>query len=102
MIGGAGGSQGGAIAGGGSVAFHTLLAVPPAQFQTIELSGDLGVFTPSSWIQFDKGLAEGRAELAAQHKSLAEVAAENRLAERPRAKFMISQDAEGKAILIRR
>jgi hypothetical protein len=101
IAGGTGGSQGGSSAGGGSAAFHTLAAVPPTQFQIIDVSGVSGEFTPSSWIQFEKGLAEGQAQLAARRKSLAEVATEYRRTERPRAKLTIIQDSVGNAVILR-
>jgi hypothetical protein len=96
---GQGGSGGG---GGGTVAFHTLSAVAPTQFLMIDVSGVSGEFIPSSWIQFDKGLAEAQAQLAAQGKSLAEVAAEYRRTERARAKLTIIQDSVGNAVILRR
>jgi hypothetical protein len=103
IVGGTTGGIGGpASSGGGTVIFHTLTAVPSTQFLLIDVSGLDGQFVPSSWIQFEKGLAEGHAVLAAQRKSLAEVAAENRLTERPKAKLIITQDARGNAVILRR
>ncbi len=81
--------------------FHTLAPVPSAQFMMSDVSGTPTDFTPSSWTQFEAGLARGRAELAAQQKTLGEVAAENRRAEKAKAKFTLTQDAEGKAVIQR-
>lgn len=103
LAGGSGGSGAGApVGGGGSVAFHTLAPIPPAQFQIVDVSGGSNEFVPSSWTQFENGLAVGRAQLDARRKTLGEVADEYRHAERPKAKFSIIQDAVGNAIIERR
>lgn len=96
--GGYGGYGGG---GGGIVSFHTLPEIPPTQFNTVDVSGANGEFVPSSWTEFKRGLARGNAELNAEHKTLGEIAAENRKIEKPKAKFEIVQDASGKAIIQR-
>jgi len=58
-------------------------------------------FVPSSWTEFEKGLARGQADLAAERKPLGEIAAEYRQVEKPKAKFTIVQDASGKAVIQR-
>ena len=93
---GGGGSAGGAT--GGTVAFHALPAVASTQFQMISVSGTAG-FVPSSWTQFEAGLAEGRAQMAAPRKSLGEVAAEYRHLEKPKARLAFVQDRFGKALI---
>jgi hypothetical protein len=98
--GGSGGAGGGG--GGGTVSFHTLPEVPPAQFDAIRVSGTKDDFVPSSWTQFETGLAEGRAQLAKEQKPLGEIAEEYREIERPKAKLTIVQDADGRAIIQRR
>jgi hypothetical protein len=98
--GGAGGYGGGSS--GGSVTFHTLPEEPPAHFNVLEVSGTNEGFVPSSWTQFEQGLAKGRALLATRQKTLGEIAAENRHAEKPKAKFEIVQDATRKAVIQRR
>ena len=103
LIGGtSGGGSGNAVAGGGTVGFHTLPAVAPAQFQMIDISGQGDGYVLSSWTEFERALARGRAELAVVSKTLGEVAAENRRTERPKAKFALIQDAAGNAIIERR
>jgi len=100
--GGAGGGIGGVPTGGGSaVSFHTLPSYPPTQFQMIEVSGGDVSFVPSSFVQFEKSVAQGEAALAIRQEPLAEVALENRLVERPKSKLMITQDHFGYAILER-
>ena len=99
--GGATGSFGGGIAGGGTVSFHTLPTAPPAQFTVVDVSGVKEQFVPSSWTEFEKGLARGQADLAAERKPLGEIAAEYRQVEKPKAKFTIVQDASGKAVIQR-
>lgn len=97
---GSGGGGAGSVGGGSTVGFHTLPPAPRAQFLTIDFSG---VETVTSYfLPFEKGIAVGESDLDASRKTLAEVAVENRHAERPKAKFMIEQDAVGNAILIRR
>ena len=98
---GGGGFGGSPIAGGGTVSFHTLPAVPRTQFQIVDISGGDVSFFPSSFVQFDEGIAEGEAALAAKHKTLAEVALENRAAEKPKAKVRFTQDNFGDVILER-
>ena len=98
--GGAGG--GGAVgSGSGTVGFHTLPNYPRTQFQAIDVSGTAYDFTPSSWTSFNAGLAQGQAALAARARSLADVAAETRHSERPKAKLIIMQDAFGNAVIQR-
>jgi len=98
---GGGGVGGGGAMGGGGGSFRTLPTVPRAQFQAIDVSGSAIDFTPSSWTQYKDGLARGEAELAAQKKTLAEVAAENRHSDKPKARLIITQDAIGDAIIQR-
>jgi hypothetical protein len=99
---GSGGGYGGnGGAGGGTVSFHTLPAIPAAQFNAIDVSGEKAEFIPSSWTDFERGLARGRAELSAEKKTLGEIAAENRKIEKPKAKLEIVQDANGNAIIQR-
>jgi hypothetical protein len=97
---GSGGTGGGGA--GGKSSFHTLPQTAPKQFDTIGVSGTESEFVPSSWTQFEQGLAEGRALLATQRKTLGEIADENRLVEKPKAKLTIIQDANGRAIIQRR
>jgi hypothetical protein len=97
----AGGASGSGIGGGGTVSFHTLPDVPRAQFQIVDVSGGDASFFPSSFMQFEKGIAEGEAALAFRRKSLGEVARENRAAEKPKAHLTITQDSFGNAYIER-
>jgi hypothetical protein len=96
------GGPGGGGGGGGTVSFHTLPAVPPTQFDAIRVSGSNDDFVPSSWTDFEKGLAIGRAQLSVEQKTLGEIAEENREIEKPKAKLTIVQDGDGRAIIQRR
>lgn len=99
---GSGGGYGGyGGAGGGTVSFHTLPEIPPTQFNAIDVSGEKAEFIPSSWTDFERGLARGRAELSAERKTLGQIAAENRHVEKAHAKLAIVQDANGNAIIQR-
>jgi len=100
--GGGAGSPVGGSTGGAAAAFRTLPVVPGTQFQAIDVSGGDVSFFPSSLMQFDKGIAEGEAILAARQKTLAEVASEYRHEEKPKAKLNITQDAFGNVVMERR
>jgi hypothetical protein len=98
-VSGPGGGGAGNVGGGTTVSFHVLPAAPPAQFQTLDFSG---VETVTSYfLPFDKGIAMGRSELDASRETLAQAAAENRRAERAKAKFLMVQDAVGNVVLVR-
>lgn len=101
IVGGGSGSSGGSV-GNGSVSFRTLPPVAPTQFQMVDVSGGANEFVPSSWTQFENGLATGRAQLEARRETLGEVADRYRHADKPKAKLVIIQDAVGNAILERR
>jgi len=110
MSGGAGGPTnngsvgfgGSPVGGAGAVHFPTLPSVPRAQFQMMDVSGGDASFFPSSFVPFEKGIAEGEAALAVRQKSLGDVALENRGSEKPKAKFAIIQDQIGHAIIERK
>ncbi len=96
--GGGAGSPVGGSTGGAAAGFHTLPTVPRTQFQAIDVSGGDVSFFPSSFMLFDKGIAEGESILASRQKTLAEVATENRHADKPKAKLNITQDAFGNVV----
>jgi hypothetical protein len=104
ISGGTAGSGGPGGGGGspGTVSFRTLPDVPRATFDAIRVSGSKDEFVPSSWTQFEAGLAEGRAQLAREQKTLGEIAAENREIEKPKAKLMIVEGADGRMTIQRR
>jgi hypothetical protein len=89
----------GSVGGGGTVAFHVLPFAPPAQFQMIDFSGVETI--TSHFMPFEKSIAIGQSELDASGKTLAQAAAQNRQAERAKAKFLIEQDAVGNVVMVR-
>jgi hypothetical protein len=94
--GGGGVGYGGSIGGGTS----RLPTYAPTNFQAVYLSGaDNYNFSPSTFCSYDQAVKEGRAALAEQAKTVAEVAKEARTSDRPKAKFTIEQDASGKAVI---
>jgi hypothetical protein len=93
-----GGGAGGASAG--TVSFQTLPSVPRAQFRMIDVTGP-SQYVASSWVTFEQGVAQGRADLAARPKPLAEVAAAYRAAPREKATLAFVQDADGNAVITR-
>ena len=84
---------------GGAVSFSTLPAVPPANFNVVEVSGASGQFTPTTWTQFQQALDLGRAQLTVKSKPLGDIAARYRHQDKAKAKFEIVQDANGRAII---
>jgi hypothetical protein len=84
------------------VSFPTMLSYPATQFDSTVVSGSKQDFVPTTYVPFDRGLELGRASLAATSKSLAEVAAENSRAVRPKAKVAFVQNSDGDAIITRR
>jgi hypothetical protein len=100
--GGAGGSGGGAIGGQGQSGvtnFNTLSHVAPANLPSAEVSGSNASFEPSTFLPYGQAIAEGQAVLDAQHKSVAEVAAENSRTRRLRAKASIIENAGGDPVI---
>jgi len=97
-----GGVGGGAVGGAGTVAFRTLPSYPRAQLGMLDVSGGDPSFLPSSFVQFEQGIAEGEAALAVRHKTLGDVASENRSAKKPKAQLMLTQDRFGNAVIERK
>lgn len=96
-------SIGGSIGGGGGLghaSFHTLPSAPRAHFKVLVMRGGPD-FEPSSFAPYEQALAQGRAALAAEAKTLAEIARENSSVPKPRARLVILQDDQGRAILAR-
>jgi hypothetical protein len=97
--GGSGGSGGGI--GGGSLGGTNgarLPSYPRASFDVSAASGGDPSFAPSTFLSFDQAVAQGKAILAANQKSLAQIAAENSTAPKTKAKFSFVQDADGNVV----
>ena len=62
------------------------------------VSGGDPSFAPSTFLSFDQAVAEGRAILAADQKSLGQVAAENSSRQKAAVKFTFVQDADGNVV----
>jgi len=80
------------------VPFHPSTGSSGTQFHMSVAAGSEADFTPSVYVPFEKAVAEGRAELAAKPKTLAEVAFENKAAKRTKAELTLVQDDNGKLI----
>jgi len=93
--GGAGGTGGGGIGGNGGA---RLQSYPRASFEASSVSGGDPSFAPSTFLSFDQAVAEGKAIIAADQKSLAQTAAENSATPKAKAKVTFVQDAEGKVV----
>jgi hypothetical protein len=92
---------GGSI-GGGSLngpSFPTLVSTPPAHFAVSRVRGTDADFIPSSFRSFDQAVAEGKTALAAQARTLAQIAEENSRTQKSKARLAIVQDASGNVIL---
>jgi hypothetical protein len=94
--GGAGGGTGGGGIGGNGGA--RLQSYPRASFEANTVSGGDPSFAPSTFLSFDQAVAEGKAIIAADQKSLAQTAAENSATPKAKAKVTFVQDAEGKVV----
>jgi hypothetical protein len=95
---GGSGGGGGYSGGGGTVSHHNY---PRAQFAVGAVSGSQEDFVPSSYLPFDRAVAEGQAALDAAAKSPAQTAEATSNAPRPHAKVTFVQDANGDPILVR-
>ena len=93
--GGGGGTGGGSI---GGADFAKIPAYPRATFDMSEVSGGDPSFAPSTFRSFEQAVAEGKAILAAEQKSLGQIAAENNAKAKATAKFTFVQDADGNVV----
>jgi hypothetical protein len=94
---------GGSLSGGGSlghVTFPALPSIPPAHFDVRAERGGAD-FVPSSYASYEQALAEGRAALTQQAKTLAEIARENSGIPKAKARLVLVQDDYGRAVLVR-
>jgi hypothetical protein len=93
------GGGGGTGGGTGQVSFPTLPSYPQHEFLMTNVSGTNADFTPSTFLDYDQALNEGRAALASKMRPLAEIAKQNRESKPAKGKIAILQDANGKAFL---
>jgi hypothetical protein len=95
---------GGAISGGSlfGSSFHTLPSYPSAKFVSTGVSGTEADFVPSAFVTYDQAIAQGKAAIKAETKSVARAASENSSAIKPRAKFAMVQDGEGNVVIVSR
>lgn len=98
--GGGGGGYGGGGVGGGSSSGSRLPSCPRAQFSVSAVSGTQQDYVPSTFVSYDKALAEGRDVLAAPPKTVAEVAHEQAIGRAEKAKLALVQDSRGNAIIV--
>jgi hypothetical protein len=100
--GGIANSAGGGVGGGGisKPTFPTVLSYPRAVFASTAVSGTAD-FVPSTFLSFHDAIEEGKAELAAQHVSVAEAAEANLRARKTKARFALVEDANGNAVIAR-
>lgn len=93
-------TSGGAGMGGGGIGGNSsrLPAYPRATFDVSAVSGSDTSFAPSTFLSFEQAVAEGKAITEANHKSVAEIAAENSATQKAKAKFTFVQDANGKVV----
>ncbi|HEX4074689.1 MAG TPA: hypothetical protein VHX49_04765 [Candidatus Acidoferrales bacterium] len=97
---GAGGYGGGAGGGeSGVTSFHTLPHVSPANLRSTDVSGSDASFVPSSFLPYSQAIAAGQAILDTQHKTVAEVAAENNRVHRLKARASIIENGAGDPVI---
>ncbi len=98
---GGGGGTGGSGIGGSSMGGTNgarLPSYPRATFDVTAVSGGDPSFAPSTFLSFDQAVAEGKAMIAANRKSLGQIAMENSTAPKAKAKFSFVQDANGNVV----
>ncbi|HUA01478.1 MAG TPA: hypothetical protein VMB02_14180 [Candidatus Aquilonibacter sp.] len=91
--------SGGGGAGLGPVSFPTLPTIAPARLGATAVSGSNTTFEPSTFLSFSQAVAAGQAVLDAEHKSVAEAAAENNRAHKLKAKAAMIENAAGDAVI---
>ncbi|HTX14385.1 MAG TPA: hypothetical protein VMD77_03740 [Candidatus Baltobacteraceae bacterium] len=94
---GGGGGMGGGLSG--TVNFNVLPAIPPTSLPSSAISGTDNDFVPSTFLPYDKAIAAGQDVLDAEHKSVAEAAAENSRARKLKARADIIENAAGDAVI---
>lgn len=99
---GGGGGYGGGGLGGGSSSGNKLTNCPRAQFSVAAVSGTQQDYVPSTFVSYDKAVAEGRNILAAPPKSIVEAAHEQAEAHAEKAKLALVQDYNGNAVVVLR
>jgi hypothetical protein len=90
--------------GGGSigrVTFPSMTHFPETQFNSVVVSGSDQDFVPTTFVSFDKGIAEGCTTLGMRPKSLGEIAHEYSVQARLKAKVAFVQNNDGDAIITR-
>ncbi len=83
----------------GKVTFPNLTNYPATIFNSVVVSGTVQDFAPTTYVSYDKGVADAQAALAAKPKSLGEVAQEYSHEARPKAKLAFVQNAYGYAVI---
>jgi hypothetical protein len=94
---GGGGGYGGGSAG--SSGFSGLPHYAAADLRAIEVSGDESTYLPSTFMPFEKAVAQGYVVVKEESKTVAQAAAENRKASHLEAKARLVQDDRGRAVL---
>jgi hypothetical protein len=92
--GGAGG--GGGLSAGGN---QPLPNYPPTRFAMHNVTGDSSDYVPSTFVSYQKALAEGQALISSRPQTLDEAARENNNAAKLKAKFIIVQNNHGEAVI---
>jgi len=96
--GGSGGSSG--FSGGGSVGGPRLPAYPRTQFGVLAASGTQQDFVPSTFLEYDRALAEGRDILSNPPKTVVEAAHTQAVAPAGKARFTFVQNANGDPVIV--
>jgi hypothetical protein len=98
----AGGGGFGSGLGGNSMGRGKLTDYPKARFGVASVSGTQHDYVPSTFVSYDKALAEGRAVLATPPQSPAEAARQQVTAHTEKAKLALVQDDYGNAVIVPR
>jgi hypothetical protein len=98
------GLTGGSVGGGGGIngGNSHLPDYPPTSFASTYFTGADTSFIPSAFVNYEQAIAAGNAALAAKSKTVANAASETKSQEKPRARFAMVQDANGKPVIVSR
>jgi len=96
-----GGGFGGGGFGGGSFGSR-LASVPPARFDMVIASGSQQSYVPSTFLPYDKAITAGRDVLDVAPTTVAEASQRQASAHTEKARYLLTQDEHGRAVIVPR
>jgi hypothetical protein len=100
-VNGGGGGYGGGFGGGGYGGSFSgaLPSYPSTQFAVTGASGSNAEFEPSTFVSFEKAVAEGKQLILMENRTVAQAARENNAARKEKARLALTQDGDGYATI---